>query len=1184
MAGAEQHKLRKYLLGLLTAAEEKQVELRLLSDSDFAEEFDIVVDEITDDYIAGKFEGEEREQVKEYFFQSEARRDKLRFAQALKVRKSELGARKNKKFGFTPYLAIAASLILVAGGFYIWRTISNNSDLNKGLAALQAAYREERPLEARISRFDYAPYSTTRGPGTDRVDQNELQLAELTLRQALKTNPTPALHHGLGKVLLAKKQFDDAIKEFDEALKGDPTNAQLYSDLGVTWFEKGKIDREGKDPGRGTAELGRSLENLSKALELNPDLLEALFNRALSRQHQRLFSQAEADWREYLKRDPSSQWSTEASRNLKLIEEEKLGGATNPQRSLDAFLTAYRTRDDPAAWNIYRRSHSPTGNTITNELIDGLLRDNAEGQQSNSLDVLNYAGQLQLNNAKDPYDLNLARFYGSATARVKASVRQARDEFRSGYVLLRSSKSKEAIELFSRSRDAFGTVGNDGEALLAEYAIAHAANNQPDLKQSELILARIIPICIAKNYKWLLSQCLVDRAYLQSSLSNYSEAIDDSNRALGLSKSIKDYNGIMGSFVQLASLHLALNDSEQSLSFVEQGFAEAAKDRTNSMHPWGMYTAAALNFDNLNLCRAAFDFQNEALSLALNSRVPIYISRSYEYLGLTLGKLQQYEEAIRNVRLAYEQGRSLAADRHGQSMMAHASLMLGDLHRSSGNHSQALDAYNESDTLYDGLGFGEYRYMSHKGKLLTLVGQGNDAGVQQELPIVLKLFEDYREKILEEHQRNVFFDKEQDVYDLAIDFAYVKSSDPKRAFEYSETSRARSLLDLLSSGGLIVEGNGRSDLRVPTKLTESLSADTIKELMPDRVQILQYSVLKDKVVVWYISGSDDLIARSTRIDSSELAGEVAATLKAISSADEGEAARNLGRLYDVLIKPVEDLLKQDKLLCIVPDKELSYLPFAALLSNRSGRYLVQDFRITMSPSASVFIHCTLSAKTKEMSKTERLLSVGNPTFNRDAYPQYPSLVAAEREAEGIAALYTSKRVLVNHEATEESVRAELQRSDVVHLAAHYVIDPQSSLSSKLLLAKPGGRHEEAGQNSGELQAREVCRMDLSRPRLVVLSACQTGIERQFSGEGPTSFARQFLVAGVPLVVASLWPVDDSEATAQLMIAFHRHRRSGVATADALRRAQEEMISSGDARYRRPLYWASFMTIGGYAEF
>jgi CHAT domain-containing protein len=113
-------------------------------------------------------------------------------------------------------------------------------------------------------------------------------------------------------------------------------------------------------------------------------------------------------------------------------------------------------------------------------------------------------------------------------------------------------------------------------------------------------------------------------------------------------------------------------------------------------------------------------------------------------------------------------------------------------------------------------------------------------------------------------------------------------------------------------------------------------------------------------------------------------------------------------------------------------------------------------------------------------------------------------------------------------------------------------------------------------------------MRLPATRLVVLSACQTGIEQQYRGEGAVGIARPFLAAGVPLVVASLWPVD-SDATERLMVGLHRLRARGgggdhLPTAEALRRAQIELLRGVDGRYRQPYYWAAFTAIGGYAEF
>ena len=81
-----------------------------------------------------------------------------------------------------------------------------------------------------------------------------------------------------------------------------------------------------------------------------------------------------------------------------------------------------------------------------------------------------------------------------------------------------------------------------------------------------------------------------------------------------------------------------------------------------------------------------------------------------------------------------------------------------------------------------------------------------------------------------------------------------------------------------------------------------------------------------------------------------------------------------------------------------------------------------------------------------------------------------------------------------------------------------------------------------------------------------------------------SLARPFLAAGVPLVVVSLWPVD-SDATAELMISFHRHRKQdNFSSAEALRRAQLEMLSRPDERFHHVFSWGAFILIGGFANF
>jgi len=251
-----------------------------------------------------------------------------------------------------------------------------------------------------------------------------------------------------------------------------------------------------------------------------------------------------------------------------------------------------------------------------------------------------------------------------------------------------------------------------------------------------------------------------------------------------------------------------------------------------------------------------------------------------------------------------------------------------------------------------------------------------------------------------------------------------------------------------------------------------------------------------------------------------------------------------------------------------------------LISMSSGRYLVQDYRVMISPSATILIESSNKARALASLPEEHLLAVGNPAFDRAANPKLSNLVDAEREVEEIALRYPFHRVLIGTQATRKSVTTELARANVAHFAAHYQIDVRSQLLSKLLLSPEPGQRPQA-QLSG-LDSGDIYQMDLRRTKLVVLSACQTGIEQQLRGEGPIGFARSFLVAGVPVVVASLWPVD-SEATSELMILFHRFRRlDHLSTTDSLTRAQQEMMTRGN--YRNPYYWAGFTALGGHSEF
>jgi len=276
------------------------VEVRLLSDPVYTEEFDVIVNELTDQYVAGAVEGAERDQMERYFFASSARREKLRIAAALKERQQS----RAKPWLPSQQLRIAASVLIVVGLTFgiFWRLKSGESEFDKGMAALQTGYRDRRPIEPRISTLSYLPFPLTRGSAVNDQRKEDFRRAELHFAQAVREKPTPEAHHALGKAYLAQGKFDEAIREFEQSLSGSQNPAQVYNDLGAAWLQKG--------------DFNRSLDSFNKALQLDGNLLEALFNRALCYEKQSRTDEAKAAWNEYLKHDSASNWAYEARQHL----------------------------------------------------------------------------------------------------------------------------------------------------------------------------------------------------------------------------------------------------------------------------------------------------------------------------------------------------------------------------------------------------------------------------------------------------------------------------------------------------------------------------------------------------------------------------------------------------------------------------------------------------------------------------------------------------------------------------------------------------------------------------------------------------------------------------------------------------------------------------------------------------
>ena len=85
---------------------------------------------------------------------------------------------------------------------------------------------------------------------------------------------------------------------------------------------------------------------------------------------------------------------------------------------------------------------------------------------------------------------------------------------------------------------------------------------------------------------------------------------------------------------------------------------------------------------------------------------------------------------------------------------------------------------------------------------------------------------------------------------------------------------------------------------------------------------------------------------------------------------------------------------------------------------------------------------------------------------------------------------------------------------------------------------------------------------------MTLSACETALGREASGEGLLGLVWAFHFAGARSVLGSLWRVEDT-ATAVVMRRFYRGIAAGLPKHRALREAQLGLIRSGDRETSGP---------------
>jgi CHAT domain-containing protein/tetratricopeptide (TPR) repeat protein len=392
-----------------------------------------------------------------------------------------------------------------------------------------------------------------------------------------------------------------------------------------------------------------------------------------------------------------------------------------------------------------------------------------------------------------------------------------------------------------------------------------------------------------------------------------------------------------------------------------------------------------------------------------------------------------------------------------------------------------------------------------------------------------------------------------------------------------------------------------ASVRYPEPVTLAVLRKTV--LKPDEI-VLEYFVSKSGVYAFVVT-QKGYETRRLAIGQKELEAAAGSVIEGTEkSPSRGEPFNRVTarKLYDVLIKPFEAQIR-GKTLIIVPDGILTRFPFELLVGQEGDEtfFLMERQLVKYVQSASVL--AILRTQYRKEGLSDRFIGFGDPVYDYESYragkpegeggvkgaggtlaaetvrtrfaetgARLARLKGSGDEIRAIVALFTQDHKeelgLLRLKAREAQAKAEdMQQYGYIHFSAHGIVDP--GFQAIVLSQIPGDR-DDGFLTLGELMN---CRYNA---RLVVLSACRTGLGAMGRGEGITGLTRAVMYAGSPAVMVSLWSVSDL-GTKELMVRFYQNMiQKGLPKEEALRQAKLGMLGT---KFRNPFFWAAFVMYG-----
>jgi len=1026
------------------------------------------------------------------------------------------------------------SAAIVAGSMGAWHLWRESRPGISELARIASLYRI---AEGRLTGFPYRPLAP-RMRGEASMPTASLQLlavgAEIT--EAAQREPSIENLHGIGVAQLLAGNTMEATRDLADAVRqstgeeellaaiAKANDVALLNDVAVAYLQRGRVDHHLEDDLVAVSAADRAFHIAPTA--------EVAFNRALAIHAAHEPSQAAAAWNDYLKIDPSSKWASEARVHLQQLSPQiAIHIEPLPQR----IEKAVSGGDMAGMAALVQHDASAAAVYVLEQVLPAWAAAQRDGNAplaEGRLGVAELIGNVRASSG-DLFVADAVRVVRTASSGDRIRLADGYTAYGEGRRLFRQDRIAEAAEKFSSSRDDL--QGRSPAVILAWMYLGACQAYEGDYRGAESEMRKIVRRhgADAARYPSALGQVLWAYGVVQIDLGLPQEALASHQTALSYFERAKETENAAVCHGLVADDLEYIGDEEAAWRH-RQAALRAARDLASSERLYPALSEAAEAALSAGYTASAELFQSRVVEYVKQIANPYLIPESLTWRcrirnrhGDFVGARRDLEEARRSIAAIPDPRRRERSTAEVEGIAAEIfvnsdrelgeqklSTLLGTLAR-QGNHFRVAEI------------------LLLRGRIRAEEGRIDAAGADFEQGI--EELETIRAKLDDPFIRAEYFAKSQALFDEAIR-CRLDRNDTASAFLLTERSRGRSLLDVATE-------RGRS----------TATAEAIEASLPSGTALVEYAVVGERVVAWTLTRRGVTYHRLP-IAAADCAREVRSLA---ATTDDIVYQQHTARLYDVLIRPLENELGGVTRLIIVPVRFLAKVPFPALYDRERGTYFIQRAELALVPSAALYLHALERAREIGAYPLSATI-VYSAAAMGDRTQELPNVYA---EAVQVAAIYPECVVARDNSRSKEALLELIGRTPIVHFAGHALNNVRYPHFSALSL--PAAEH---------LYAYEIARQRFTNTRIVVLSACGTR-EHLVANEPGFGLPESFLAAGTPAVLMATQPVDDA-AAASLTVKFHAALATTADPARALRKTQMSLIGKIP-----PSAWGVWQLIG-----